>query len=81
VHREVPAPFVEHVEQHVTEHITQPTMTTKEVISDPVVHVAGVQAGAPLPPQAGAPVQQQRQTGVQQQQQRQTGAQSGSRRH
>lgn len=34
VHRTVPAPFVERVEQHTTEHITQPTMSTKEVIVD-----------------------------------------------
>jgi len=53
LHRNVPAPFIERVEQHTTEHITQPTMSTKQVINDTTAHVlpattAFVPAGGPL---------------------------------
>jgi len=51
VHRNVAVPVVEHVEQHITEHKVLPTVTTKEVIQDKTVHVAGnvgVAAGAPV---------------------------------
>jgi len=50
LHREVATPFIEVVEQHTTEHIVQPTITTRQVInegSSPMLH-----SGLPLQQQS-----------------------------
>jgi len=39
LHRNVPAPFLERVEQHTTEHIVQPTVSTKQVVTDNTARV------------------------------------------